>query len=50
MGPARLERATSGSGGKYPPAILYFACCATWREAIKSCMEQILRIYAGTWP
>jgi predicted TIM-barrel fold metal-dependent hydrolase len=26
------------------------ACCATWQESIKFCMERIFRIYAGTWP
>jgi predicted TIM-barrel fold metal-dependent hydrolase len=35
---------------RLPPAILYSACCATWRESIKFCMERIFRIYAGTWP
>ncbi len=29
-------------------AILCFACCATWRESIKFCMERIFRIYAET--
>jgi len=35
---------------RLPPAILCSACCATWPESIKFCMEQIFRIYAGTWP